>query len=184
MLFSYGFLEHNRESANELFLELDIPDDDPLKLPKKAIANTAPGVKLVEVANGINWESDFVWMLCVNEEDGLDFQLLQGNDGSRELQATWREDIIKNAAQLKNRIQGHARWEIFQLRAVVTLQNKIEEHLATLQRSSQEVNDAEFNRQVNPQSRADIMRLRAFETRLLLKAYDSFEEKVCSNTKS
>ena len=36
MLFSYGFIEDTMISAKELFLDLDIPDDDPLKPAKKA----------------------------------------------------------------------------------------------------------------------------------------------------
>ncbi|KAL8688660.1 MAG: hypothetical protein Q9224_004825, partial [Gallowayella concinna] len=34
MLFSYGFIEDTMTSARELFLDLDIPDDDPLKVAK------------------------------------------------------------------------------------------------------------------------------------------------------
>ena len=69
MLFSYGFIEPTMESARELFLDLDIPDDDPLKLAKIAVAQSAPGFRLFLRGDSTDWESPFVWLCCVNEEE-------------------------------------------------------------------------------------------------------------------
>jgi hypothetical protein len=69
-IFSYGFLEDSMASANVVFLDLDIPDDDPLRPAKIYVCNAAPGVRLVDKKDNIEWESDFVWLVVVNEEDG------------------------------------------------------------------------------------------------------------------
>ena len=69
-IFSYGFLEDTMSSANAMFLNLDIPDDDPLRPAKIHVCNTAPGFLLVEKADHVDWEGDFVWLVVVNEEDG------------------------------------------------------------------------------------------------------------------
>lgn len=70
-IFSYGFLEDTMSSANAMFLNLDIPDDDPLRPAKIHVCNTAPGFLLLEKADHIDWEGDFVWLVVVNEEDGM-----------------------------------------------------------------------------------------------------------------
>jgi hypothetical protein len=70
-IFSYGFLEDTMSSANAMFLNLDIPDDDPLRPAKIHVCNTAPGFLLLEKADQIDWEGDFVWLVVVNEEDGM-----------------------------------------------------------------------------------------------------------------
>jgi len=69
-IFSYGFLEDTMASAKVVFLNLDIPDDDPLRPAKIYVCNTAPGFRLVDKDDKIEWESDFVWLVVVNEEDG------------------------------------------------------------------------------------------------------------------
>lgn len=69
-IFSYGFLEDAMPSANAMFLNLDIPDDDPLRPAKIHVCNTAPGFLLMEKADDVQWEGDFVWLVVVNEEDG------------------------------------------------------------------------------------------------------------------
>ena len=78
-------------SSKELFLDLDIPNDDPLKPAKKAISEVAPGFRLCIQNESISWEGSFVWLICVNEEDGLEFKLLQDKCGETGLQASWKE---------------------------------------------------------------------------------------------
>ena len=59
MLFSYGFIEPTMKSARELFLDLEIPNDDPLRLAKKAVAQSAPGFRLFLHDDSTDWESSF-----------------------------------------------------------------------------------------------------------------------------
>lgn len=57
-------------SAHVMFLNLDIPDDDPLRPAKIYVCNIAPGFRLTQTADTVEWEGDFVWLVVVNEEDG------------------------------------------------------------------------------------------------------------------
>lgn len=116
MLFSYGFMEEGMTSARESFLDLDIPDDDPLKLAKKAVSKSAPGFRLFDQMKTIGWESSFVWLICLNEEDGLEFQLLQQLDGERELKVLWRGFEVSDLSNIEALLSEDERWPLFQLR--------------------------------------------------------------------
>ena len=125
MLFSYGFLEDGLMDARTLFLNIDIPDDDPLKLAKQTWASCAPGVRLESREKHIQWESDFIWLLIVNEEDGLEFVVTQTVYGERELRLQWNSQDVHNASDLKARLQAHPMWDVFQLRATAILEARI-----------------------------------------------------------
>ena len=94
MLFSYGFIEDGVDSARDILLGLDIPADDPLRQAKKAVTKDPPGVRLIDDEEGLKWESEYVWLICVNEEDGLELQYLQSVTGDRELQASWKGQAL------------------------------------------------------------------------------------------
>lgn len=106
MLFSYGFIEDSMEDARELFLDLEIPDDDPLAKAKQHISKSAPGFKIFRQADeSIGWTGDFIWLIVVNEEDGLDFRVLQDHNGNKELKAFWKdEELSENEGELQRRL--------------------------------------------------------------------------------
>jgi len=119
-------------SAKAMFIDLDIPDDDPLRPAKIHISTTAPGFRLFnKEGNGIGWESDFIWLIVVNEEDGLDFKILQTIDGKREIQALWKEGELQDT-NLRSLLEVDPHWDIYQLRAVVLLQSRVEVQVETL----------------------------------------------------
>jgi hypothetical protein len=144
MIFSYGFLESSVNSARQLFLALDIPDDDPLKQAKKMICanNTAPGLRLAVEEGKTKWESDFIYWACVNEEDGLSFKLMQPHEGPPELKVLWKgeEEIgfvsgktsTMKVKSLETVLSREPQWEIFQLRAVVLVRQCLQSHLEML----------------------------------------------------
>lgn len=154
MIFSYGFLERSVTSARQLFLALDIPDDDPLRLAKKRIcanSNIAPGLRLAVGDDGkTKWESEFIYWACVNEEDGLSFELMQTNEGPPELRVSWKgkEEIATahvsgetsssvapaptNFKSLRTALSRDPQWEIYQLRAAVLIQQSLQSHLDML----------------------------------------------------
>ena len=45
-----------------MFLDLDIPMDDPLRPAKIAVNVAAPGFRISEKDGQIEWESDFIWL--------------------------------------------------------------------------------------------------------------------------
>ncbi|KAJ4305825.1 hypothetical protein N0V90_001357 [Kalmusia sp. IMI 367209] len=132
-IFSYGFLEDSVTSAKVIFLNLDIPDDDPLRPAKIYVCNTAPGFRITEKGDGVEWESDFIWLVVVNEEDGIDFKVKQTVDGGREIQTFWKESELNDTFRLRNLLEQDPLWEVYQLRAVVLLHNRIEAQIETLQ---------------------------------------------------
>ncbi len=132
MIFSYGFLEQTT-TARQILLQLDIPEDDPLKLAKLKIANTPPAVRIFTSPSGsIDWESDFIWLMCVNEEDGLRFAVLQTVDGGQELHASWKDAVITPSFRLQDALQREQTWQVFLLRAIVLLQARIATQMAVL----------------------------------------------------
>ena len=178
MLFSYGFIEKTVESAQELFLDLEIPDDDPLKLAKKAVAESAPGFRLFLHGDVTDWESSYIWLLCVNEEDGLEFKILQRNDGESELQASWKNERITDMSNLVSLLKLEPMWKVFELRAIATLQSRVEHQLLRLEGSKDFVDRLLVSGQIDWEIRENAMQLRGLEEALLLHAYGDFEIKV------
>lgn len=175
MLFSYGFIE--MDSAREMFLDLGIPDDDPLKLAKMTVAKSPPGFKLFESGGSIDWDGDFVWLVCVNEEDGLRFRLLQTVDGERERKMFWNDKEISRESNLRDLLKDEQLWEVFQLRAVATLQNRVEQQLLALEKvKASKSSMHEFQEGGYPYSH--MRELRELEEKLMLQAYEDFEHKV------
>lgn len=130
-IFSYGFLEDAMTSARAMFLDLDVPDDDPLRPAKKYVSTEAPGFRIFEKDGTIDWEGDFIWLVVVNEEDGLDFKVRQTTDGKRDIQGFWKERVL-DTSRLRQHLEEDAAWDVFQLRATVLLQNRIDEQIEIL----------------------------------------------------
>ena len=178
MLFSYGFIEDTMISAKELFLDLDIPDDDPLKPAKKAISEVAPGFRLCSQNESIGWEGSFVWLICVNEEDGLEFKLLQDRDGETELQASWKELEILDFTKFPDLLRKEPLWDVFQLRAITVLQNRVKQQLLKLEGSKEAVEETYSLEDLEDMNYDNAMRLRDLEETLLLHAFEDFDKKV------
>ncbi|KAK2758139.1 hypothetical protein FQN53_008319, partial [Emmonsiellopsis sp. PD_33] len=215
MIFSYGFLETNMSTARQLFLDLDIPTDDPLRPAKKAICDDAPGFRLFTTATSpspanspsslvtkpetvptpppvteTDWEGRFVWWICINEEDGLEFRVAQSTTGQRELKVAWKEedlDLSSGTQPLVDRLRQDPMWEVFQLRAVVSLQERIGSQLSRLRASDEyvlkweEYVDDDDNGGEGKVIRRGVwdvvMRLRELEGRLLEGGYRDLEVK-------
>ncbi|KAL9088600.1 MAG: hypothetical protein Q9165_006120 [Trypethelium subeluteriae] len=185
MLFSYGFIEDTMASAREMFLDLEIPDDDPLKRAKNAVATTAPGVRLYEDYNATSWESDYVWLICVNEEDGLQFRVAQSIDGDQELQTSWQGKELDDIQLLRPQLLEDARWDIFQLRAVTVIQSRVESQLLSLSETDNKANSTTYgeNTSIRPKVYSDALKLRSLERKLLEQAYEKFEQQVSKDAR-
>ncbi|PWY94770.1 SET domain-containing protein [Aspergillus sclerotioniger CBS 115572] len=173
MIFSYGFLDGQITDAKQIFLDLDIPDDDPLKIAKKAFCKDTPGVKLStstdsETDAATTWDSPIIWWACVNEEDGLDFNVLQTTDGGRELKATWKGEDVKEPNSLKDLLAADPRWEIYQLRAVVLILERLETQFFVLRQTDMMISEIRDNEEMRT-----IFRPEVFETVLKLRELES-----------
>lgn len=177
MLFSYGFIAETMTSAQELFLDLVIPDDDPLKLAKNSVSKSAPGFRLFLRDGSVDWEGPFVWLLCVNEEDGLDFRLLQQTNGERELKVFWKDIEITDMSKICVLLKEERLWDLFDLRATATIQARVEMQLLALENSKFHLNNISDG---GTCAQLQAIRLRDLEETLMLQAYQEFDEKVAS----
>ncbi|KAE8391022.1 hypothetical protein ETB97_001587 [Aspergillus alliaceus] len=180
MIFSYGFLEKERQSAKQMLLDLDIPDDDPLIMAKKRFCKAPSGIRLFDVptteTGSTSWDSPFVWWLCVNQEDGLGFEVLQTTDGGRELKVSWKGEEIKEPSDLKTRLVSDPLWDIFQLRAVVTVLDRLESQFLLLRETQIMIGEVSQNEDMlalfRPEVFSTINSLRELEGRLLEKGIE------------
>jgi hypothetical protein len=182
MVFSYGFLETQISSAKMIFLDLDIPDDDPLRLAKRAANKEAPGVRLfVESDQNLDWESGYIWWACVNEEDGLNFRVAQENDGNQQLEVLWRDQHI-DASELSNVLRNDHNWDVFRLRAVVMLQERVDLQASYLEASNESYSKSQGQPGIRDTVWKLIGRLRALEGGLLSMFHGILEIQVRNNS--
>ncbi|KAH9826177.1 SET domain-containing protein 8-like [Teratosphaeria destructans] len=183
MLFSYGFLEHDRTSAETLFLSLAIQDDDVYRSAKMRIADCAPGFKLIDTGDGeVDWTGDFIWLLCVGHDEGLRFELARLVDSEdEEMHAFFNgQELNGGAQQLRQFLAQHELWDVFRLRAVALLQQRILDQGSTLQ-GTQEVVEGLLHgdgTDISDRVFGQAMQLRKLERDLLEKAYEDFERQV------
>ena len=178
MVFSYGFLDSSMDNARQLFLDLDIPMDDPLRMAKKAVCEEAPGVRLYTKEGKICWESEYVWWSCVNEEDGLHFRVLQANDGAKELQIQWKNDALE-PGRLGDTLANDSMRDVFELRAIVVLQERIERQAAELEDTEEQFVEPIPLSGIRPAIWEMMRRLRRLELAFLAEAYQTLQGQVC-----
>ncbi|KAK0668827.1 hypothetical protein QBC41DRAFT_303031 [Cercophora samala] len=132
MLFSYGFIDPESTSES-LILPLAPFPDDPLAKAKLVAFGKAPKVHVAREGGRIRWDSSFAYLQCVNEEDGLDFRILQDNEGNQQLRVFWQdEDVTDQISEFQKLAQTHPVPEILRLRVVVSVQENLESHLEQL----------------------------------------------------
>ncbi|KAF2858427.1 SET domain-containing protein [Piedraia hortae CBS 480.64] len=179
MLFSYGFLEPERTSAQTLFLSLSFEHDDPDGNSKSQIANCAPGVKIIDADDDeIDWTGDWIWLMCVGFDDGLRFQVARTVVGSDELHAFFKDTkILNGAAQIRTLLSQSELWPVYRLRAVVILQKRIFDQLQVLSSSWDDVAAVQHGESaaVRESVYKQAMQLRKLEFELLEQAYSNLE---------
>lgn len=185
MIFSYGFIENGTSEAREISLNLEIPEDDPLSLAKVMFCRNDPGVRISAVpgSDEVKWESALTWIACVNEEDGLHFGIAQTNDGGRELETTWKGEKLQSPDHLRELLAADPLWEIFQLRAVVLLLERLETQLAHLQETEEIISNlqedkAALDSMFRPGIFTTIAQFRLLEGELLERAVEELIKQV------
>jgi hypothetical protein len=53
-------------------------------------------------------------------------------DGDREIQAFWKESELKDTSKIRTLLEHDPLWEVYQLRAIVLIQGRVDAQLATL----------------------------------------------------
>jgi len=130
MLFSYGFIDPSSSSKDEMTLAVESFPDDPLAQAKVHMFGGLPTVRLSRTDGKLTWESAFLHFMVLNEEDGLDFRILQDNDGGRELRLFWQEEDVTGRAQdFETITKDHPHSLLFRLRAVTVLAQQLSNQL-------------------------------------------------------
>jgi hypothetical protein len=181
MLFSYGFID-NATSATSLVLDLAAVNEDPLGKAKVVAFGDRPVVSISEEDGIVKWDSPFIFLMGLNEEDGLSFRMLQELDGTQsKLRTFWLEtDVTESTHKFEEHINCHPLRDIFILRAVSLLQDRLQDQLERLY-ASEALLELDPNTDDGIFSAAS--KLRSLETTLLEKAYHSLDIQVCSVAK-
>jgi hypothetical protein len=190
MIFSYGFLESDRTEAKQVFLDMTMPDDDPLAIAKSMICRESHGIRVSMVRDTSQnsqraiWDSPIVWWACVNEEDGLKIGVTQTTEGARELETVWKgEQIIQSPTQLQDLLAADQAWDIFQLRANILVSERLETQLSLLRETDAVLNNLRENETLfknlfRPEVFALVSRLRKLEAELLEQAVNDLMKQV------
>lgn len=125
-------------------------------------------------------------LMCINEEDGLSFRVLQETTGGRHLQMLWDSKDVEDNAKLVDLLEESNLWPVYQLRATALVKDRVETQLAQLTGSEEEIvwiTDQEpFN--IGSQELHVATKLRTLEGALLEKAVEVLEVQVFLPPKS
>ncbi|KAL7914832.1 hypothetical protein GGI35DRAFT_474545 [Trichoderma velutinum] len=177
MLFSYGFIDHD-SSVKEVTLHVAPLPDDPLGRAKLRVYDGPPTVRLSLTEQGFQWNSPFLYLLVLNEEDGLAFRIAQDTSGERQLKLLWQdEDVTDRTNELETLVQNHDLYQVFKLRAVAVLEERVAMQLDRI--SSELSYGATEQPQAANQPRAECMlaaeTLRDLETQVLQGVAEALE---------
>lgn len=179
MLFSYGFIDEKWENARSLFLNLEIPGDDPLKDGKEAVFHEAQGFRLLMVNDYVAWFGPFVWLACINKDDGLALRAVQHNDGTQEVKLSWKGREIADAITVEHILEEDFMWAIFRLRAHVLINQRIREQLSKHESLYDEPKEAIVaDNARRPWVRDLALTLLRLEQNLLRQAASQFDDEV------
>ncbi|KAH8687596.1 hypothetical protein BGZ60DRAFT_363831 [Tricladium varicosporioides] len=141
MLFSYGFIDDTNHDMSTLTLPLEPVADDPLGRAKIVAFVGKPLVEITINENSVRWESPFLYFMSLNQEDGLGFMILQENDGARSpLRVFWQENDVTDVTNtFESLIETHDLKDIFKLRAVSLLHDRLNQQLQRLTETEETV---------------------------------------------
>jgi hypothetical protein len=179
MLFSYGFIDE--QSINKsLVLTLEPFPDDPLGKAKAAAFGGPPVLLIFIEEDDVQWDCPFLYFMLLNEEDGLEFRMLQQIDGTRsQLKVFWQGSDVTDATKtFESLISNHPLSDVFKLRAMALLQDRIRQQLERLYESEDEVELVADTPLVRPDRRSNAMLLRKSEKLTLEKAFAAADMQV------
>jgi hypothetical protein len=179
-IFTYGFLPNRTNEPESILLSLPRPEDDPLLMPKVnivSVSNCVPAIKISDRDGSIQWDSEVLCLMNLNEEDGLDFSLT-GESGEN-LHLMWKDEPV-DLIDLRARLEKDEKWDLFHLRAVVTILTQVERQILGLRAWKEDEMSLSSTR---PMERLDEVKklatdFRAIEESLLTRALSYFGDEV------
>jgi hypothetical protein len=179
MLFSYGFIDE--QSINKsLTLTLEPFPDDPLGKAKTAAFGRPLVLRVSIEQDDVQWECPFLYFMLLNEEDGLEFRMLQQTDGTRsQLKVFWQGSDVTDATNtFESLISNHPLSDVFNLRAMALLQDRLRQQLERLYESEDEVELVADTPLLGLHQRSNAMLLRKSEKLTLEKAFAAADMQV------
>lgn len=181
ILFSYGFIDVEG-AKRQLVLPLTPFEDDPLTKAKLHSFKKAPMVDISLEDGKISWKSPFAYYMCLNEEDGLEFRVLQDLEGGQQLKVFWQEDDVTDRVDTFDvLIDGHPLSQIFRLRVVTVIEELVGSHMGRME-SVTSPEEQELLRSIHGEPRSDCLTmaktLRDIEFGILEAALQSLQEQV------
>jgi hypothetical protein len=186
MLFTYGFIDE-ASMTDSITLTLNPFEDDPLARIKLYTFKSLPTVEISRTDGRIVWKSPFAWFMCLNEEDGLDFKVLQETGGSRQLVALWQDsDVTAQTHSFETLVKDHPLSEVFKLRVVTVVENRVRAQLDRMSQGASttagllglEDSPAGIDNMVRGECLRVALLLQGRETMFLESALEALEEQV------
>ncbi|KAL2159660.1 hypothetical protein VTH06DRAFT_2229 [Thermothelomyces fergusii] len=144
MLFNYGFIDPE-STIDSLVLPLAPFPDDPLAKAKLVAFGEPPRIHVSRgrgdgpggadegTSAQTRWTSAFAYLMCVNEEDGLEFRVLQQTDGEQQLRVFWQdEDVTERVRDFETLIRTHPLAAVLRLRVVTVVEEALRAQLERL----------------------------------------------------
>lgn len=185
MLFSYGFIDE-KSTAHGLTLSLDPFPDDPLGKAKVAAFSKPTTLRLLEKEGVVQWDSPFLYFMCLNEEDGLEFKVLQQVDDSQgQLKVFWQgSDVTDATHDFDSLTSGHPLKDVFKLRTIAMLQDRIRHQLECLYESEDAIQALGSTGLVSQDRYRSALQLRKREISILEQAFKETDNEKSSLLKS
>ncbi|KAI1811572.1 hypothetical protein GGS20DRAFT_95242 [Poronia punctata] len=176
MLFSYGFIDPDTR-ARSIILPVESMEDDPLAKAKLHVFESPPTLKITDEATGSpRWDAPFVYLMCLNFEDGLSFKVLQETDGTKQLRMFWQDsDVTSRAESMESIVKSHELTQIFRLRVITVVLDIVQGQLGAL---AVDMDETVINSAENPEKFRAATYLRGVEKDLLERALGVIEQEV------
>ncbi|PKS07813.1 hypothetical protein jhhlp_006421 [Lomentospora prolificans] len=156
ILFSYGFIDVEG-AKRQLVLPLTPFEDDPLIQAKLHSFKKPPMVDIRMEDGEATWKSAFAFYMCLNEEDGLEFRVLQDLEGGRQLKVFWQdEDVTDRVDSFDLLIDSHEMSQIFRLRVVTVIEELVGSHMERMESVTSPAEE-ELLRSIHGEPRSDCL---------------------------
>ena len=125
---SYGFFDLDIEDSHAMFLYWDPPEDDPLKPYKMIALDLTPLIKIYKpfrTEEDVWWESHCVWLMSVNEEDGLKIEYTGITDDKPTFRVLFENKAYEKSGGLVYAITDARYKRIFEIRALTHVLDRV-----------------------------------------------------------
>ncbi len=179
MLFAYGFIPSNLSSTQSILITLPSPEEDPLAPAKVAAISqesVVPGIRIYRDGDTIKWDSEAIWLMILNQEDGLDFKVMNRDDDELEVRISFKGEIV-SIRDLKTALEKEELWDVLKLRSMVIILGQIENQLEKLDEGENLAILASVDASIQDLA----TRLRSMETGILRDAVRVLEGQVSAH---